>query len=765
MISLIRSSFLRSRFRGGIAALLLASGLTLAGQAAEVRLLAARSAPAIQVIGSPDNDWHIEGSSDLVTWTNLSALDTLLGGDETNAPSRLLETPAEPFRYYRARKTDGLYDTNLLRTVNLTFTQSNWASLLTTARSTEGNVLGMLTLDNGATNTGVGARYKGNSSFTMGGTKKSLNVTVNYTNLTGRLLGYETFNLNNAAGDETIMRESVYFTVMSRYVACPQSTMAQLYINGANWGVYSLTQNGDGDLIKQWFSSNDGDRWRAPNAAGGGGGGGFSSALSALSWQGTNVSSYKSNYELKHTQDTNAAWSRLVHAIDVLNNTPAADLRDKAEDVLAVDRWLWFLALEILFVDDDSYWNKGADYQFYFEPESGLMNPVEHDGNEAFTTATGIDYKLSPVVGASATGGSATLANRPLLYRLLPINELRQRYLAHLRTALEESFQPDRLTPLINHFSALSLAAITVDPKKSYTMTTYNSDLTALKTFVTNRYKFLTNHAELLPRPPSITAVYNPSVKPGPADVPTITAQVKGAGTDGIDSVWLYWRDQTYGRFSVRQMFDDGQHGDGLAGDGLYGGTTTNFAAGAKIHYYVEARSGNATRTAAFSPARAEQDTYSYRVGLASAPATPVVINELMAANTRTLADPQGQFDDWIELRNTTSAEIDLTGHHLSDEPKNPRKWAFPAGTKIPAGGYLLVWADEDGTATPGLHASFKLSASGETVFLTDTDANLNAVLDVVTFPALGSDEAYGRPAADSSVFKVIAPTPGTSNP
>lgn len=747
---------------------LLTSLLALGSHAADVQLLTPRTAPAIRVIGDSDNDWRIQASDDLVTWNTLTALGTLLAGDETNAPTRALGTTTEPFRFYRALKTDGLYDTNLLRTVNLTFTQSNWASLLTTARANDGNVLCQLILDNGATNTGVGARYKGNSSFTMGGTKKSIAVTLSYTNLTGRLMGYESLNLNNAAGDETIMRESVYFTVMSRYVACPQSTMAQLYINGANWGVYSLTQNGDGDLIKQWFPSNDGDRWRAPNAAGmggGGGGGGFSSPLSALSWLGTNVSTYKANYALKHTQDTNAAWTRLVHAIDVLNNTPTAELRDKVEDVLSVDRWLWFLALEILFVDDDSYWNKGADYQFYFEPESGLLNPVEHDGNEAFTTATGIDYKLSPVVGASATGGSATLANRPLLYRLLPINELRQRYLAHLRTALEESFAPDKLTPLINHFSALSLAAITADPKKSYTIATYNTDLTALKTFVTNRYKFLTNHAELLPRPPSVAHVCDPVVKPGPGDVPTITAQVQASGTDGIDSVWLYWRDKTYGRFSKRQMFDDGLHGDAAAGDGLYGGATTNFPAGSKIHYYVEARSGNATQTAVFSPARAEQDTYSYRVGLTSATSTPVVINELMASNTRTIADPQGEFDDWIELHNTTATEVDLTGHYLSDEANNPHKWAFPAGTKIPAGGYLIVWADEDGQATAGLHASFKLSATGETVFLTDTDANLNAVLDSVTFPALDPDTAYGRTAADGTVFKVIVPTPGAANP
>jgi spore coat protein CotH len=57
----------------------------------------------------------------------------------------------------------------------------------------------------------------------------------------------------------------------------------------------------------------------------------------------------------------------------VLNNTPADQLRDKIEDVFAVDRWLWFLAVENLFVDDDSYWNKGADYAFTSSLRAGAF--------------------------------------------------------------------------------------------------------------------------------------------------------------------------------------------------------------------------------------------------------------------------------------------------------------------------------------------------------------------------------------------------------
>ena len=39
-----------------------------------------------------------------------------------------------------------------------------------------------------------------------------------------------------------------------------------------------------------------------------------------------------------------------------------------------------------------------------------------------------------------------------------------------------------------------------------------------------------------------------------------------------------------------------------------------------------------------------------------------VVINELMADNDNTVPDPQGDYDDWLELYNRTDSPIVLTG-------------------------------------------------------------------------------------------------------
>lgn len=718
----------------------------------------------LKVDGDKDDDWWMQTSTNLTSWTTLTNFGTLLSGNETNAPWRSAGNKAATSTYYRAKQTAGLFETNLFRKISLTYTQATataFSNAMHLGRQYETNIyLPSLWLENGATNLHVGARFKGNSSYT--GLRRSINLTFDQVTTNADLMGFETINLNNANLDPTVMREALYFNVMRQYTPCPQGSVCQLFANGTLWSVFCLIQQENGELIKEWFPSNNGDRWRAPNSAGGIN---FSSSNSAfIVFTNANVWAYTNHYWLKSTStNTLTAYQRLTNAIYNLHLTPPATWRDKIEDAWAVDNWLWMLGIEILFVDDDSYWYKGADYGFYYEPESGRIHPVQHDGNEAFFTAAGVDYKLSPITGATGN-------NRPLLYKFLNNNELRQRYLAHMRTVLEENFTPAKLTATIDHLSMLSSNAINLDPRKSSTYAGYLSGITSLKTYVTNRYNWLTRtNADLAWHQPNINSVSGPATTVYATNIPTVTANVTSFVTatnqSGVGSVWLYFRDKPYGKFTVRQMFDDGVHGDGAAGDSLFGAVTTNYPAGNTIHYYVEARATNTAQAARFSPARAENVTWDYSIALTVSTNTSVVINEFLASNTSTLADPQGEFDDWIELRNLTGTNINLTGLYLTDEPANPRKWPFPSGTVIPANGYLLVWADEDGLATPGLHANFKLSGDGEQILLIDIDANNNQVLDSITFGAQTTDVSYGRTAADADVWSTTTPTPEAANP
>ncbi|MDT8302279.1 MAG: lamin tail domain-containing protein, partial [Sedimentisphaerales bacterium] len=144
----------------------------------------------------------------------------------------------------------------------------------------------------------------------------------------------------------------------------------------------------------------------------------------------------------------------------------------------------------------------------------------------------------------------------------------------------------------------------------------------------------------------------------------------------------------------------------------------------------------------------------------------PLVINEFIASNSSSAQDPQGQYDDWIEIHNYGSDAIDIGGFYLTDNLSAPAKWRFPRNipilTTIPPGGYLVIWADND-TEYSGLHTNFKLDAGGEQIALFDYDGS--TLIDSVTFDEQTVDISYGRypDAADNWQF-LTSPSPSSEN-
>ena len=102
--------------------------------------------------------------------------------------------------------------------------------------------------------------------------------------------------------------------------------------------------------------------------------------------------------------------------------------------------------------------------------------------------------------------------------------------------------------------------------------------------------------------------------------------------------------------------------------------------------------------------------------------AQSVVINEYSAANTSGLSTNEGEHPDWIELYNTTSASINLTGYYLSDKIDNPTKWQIPAGVIIGANNHQLFLAsNRDEINFSGIHTNFKLTQTKqEYIILSD---------------------------------------------
>lgn len=123
-----------------------------------------------------------------------------------------------------------------------------------------------------------------------------------------------------------------------------------------------------------------------------------------------------------------------------------------------------------------------------------------------------------------------------------------------------------------------------------------------------------------------------------------------------------------------------------------------------------------------------------------------VYINELMATNATDTTDTAGEFEDWFEIYNPNTYEVNLAGYWLTDNQANPMKYQVPLdrpdSTIIEAGGYLLFFADEQ-QSEGWNHVNFRLSNQGESLTLLSPDGFTQA--DQIEFGVLQTDTSYGR--------------------
>jgi hypothetical protein len=144
-------------------------------------------------------------------------------------------------------------------------------------------------------------------------------------------------------------------------------------------------------------------------------------------------------------------------------------------------------------------------------------------------------------------------------------------------------------------------------------------------------------------------------------------------------------------------------------------------------------------------------------------PGTRLLINEVLASNSMSGVDEMLEADDWIELYNPSDVTIDAAGLYLTDDITNQAKWQIPgaAGSSISPEGHLLIWIDDDENQGT-FHASFNLSAAGESISLFDVDGM--ALIDSVAFGPQTTDASLAR-LPDGGEFRIsAAPTPGASN-
>ncbi len=139
-----------------------------------------------------------------------------------------------------------------------------------------------------------------------------------------------------------------------------------------------------------------------------------------------------------------------------------------------------------------------------------------------------------------------------------------------------------------------------------------------------------------------------------------------------------------------------------------------------------------------------------------------LLINEV-CFSTGQQNDGMNSFD-WIELRNAGAQTIDLSGWGLSDNPAKPRKWQFPQGASIKAGGYLVVMCAEGDTAAADSRGYYRTGyglSAGESITLCTPGGD---VVDRVPVMKQYGEISCGRIEGESGFFYFTQPTIGAYN-
>ncbi len=650
-----------------------------------------------------------------------------------------------------------LYAPNQITLVEISFQESDWDQILKDFYEDGAGERLLASVEiNGVHYDSVGIRYRGGNTYDPSNAKNPMSIKLDYI----KAQDYKDFGvlkLDNGAKDPSWLRQVLSYDIARQYMEAPQANYASVYINGNFHGLYNNVESINSNFTESRFGiKSKNPRFECspsysykdpPQTAPFGCTVGHGSSLEYL---GNGIACYLEHYAIQ----SNTGWEELRDMTFELKNNPG-----NARDVLDLDRFIWMSALNSLLANLDSYLGAGTRNYYIAKSNTGRFVPIPDDMDQSFgrfpwATVDQTDNPQPPLSYYTTFDPFFGAGNdaKPILKTIFDNPTWKRMYTAHLRTMIEEIFAGDWFEQRVEALQNLISGEVLSDASHFYTYNQFLQNLNAtvvdsydgedaygLIPLMNGRVAYLLDLPEFQATPPAISEINIQPENPQPGATATISVSVNNATT-----VMMGFRSDTRDMFELLPMFDDGNHGDGAASDGVYGVQLAIPLGG--IQYYIYAENDQA---GAFLPKRAEFKYFHLNTF------SDVVINEFMASNQTTVTDQNGQYEDWAEFYNNSGSTVDLSGWHLSDNPSKPDKWKFPNGVFLNAGAYLIVWLDDD-TNQDGLHASFKLSAAGEVLLLSKPDLTL---VDKITFGAQTPDISFSRCPNGTGSF---IPTPSS---
>lgn len=604
----------------------------------------------------------------------------------------------------------------------------------------------------------IGFRLRGGTS--RNAKKKSFKISLNSYIKGTKLCGVEKLNLNGDHNDPSIIRSKLCFDLFQK-IGLPAARAAhtQVYINGKFYGLYVSVEQIDENFLARHYADDSGNLWKCLYP-------------SDLQYKDDNATSYSSLmngsspvYELS-TNETKNDWNPLIRLMKMLSKTSDAAFKDSIEAYIDIADILHTFSFNVMVGQWDDYWGNFNNFYLYHEPGKDKMHIIPYDYDNTFSVDWfNVDWsKTNPY-----TFHPLSSAARPLIQKILAVPEYKNLYthfidffrsqvfsLGLWETRIDSLRTQISLAAAADSFRTLDYKFTFADFVNSYSATTYSNQHVkmGLKQYINARNSTIPGTLTYLAAKPEVYAVeYSPKF-PRPTD--SIKVIVSAYGNYSLGSVIIHYKPAGSAAESLFPMtFSPVANTRMVEEADRYIGYIAPIGPSATGTFSIEAKD-IANQSTLFPK------TGGYKIKSSGQNNIGVIINEFLADNKNSLADPAGEHDDWIELYNTSDTAVKLTGRYMTDNPSQLNKWKFATDPlTIGPHQYLLLWCDEQPTQA-GIHTNFKLSKSGEYIAFVDTDGV--TILDSLSFGAQTTDISYGRSPDGSSTWSFMQPTPGAAN-
>ncbi|MBT3621885.1 MAG: hypothetical protein HN535_03960, partial [Flavobacteriales bacterium] len=468
-----------------------------------------------------------------------------------------------------------------VRKIEIFFNEPNWDDSLDLyyAIGAQRLIADSILID-GVMDDSVGVKYKGNSSYNLNNTKNPINIKLDYIKNGQSIDGYNVLKLSNGFRDPSFVREVLSYEMAREYMPSPKATYANVFVDGILIGLYTCIQSIDDDFTNENFYERKGPFFKVDNT--GISVPGCSGPLGILEYYSDTLC-YQRAYEMESTWD----WAKLGGFLDTLNNHFT-----EVENVMDVDRTLWMMAFENLIVGLDGPINSIPHNFYLFQDNNGRFSPLLWDMNMAFGSFT--NGLPNPVTNTDLQELDIFLnsndSSNKLTTQIFSSDRYKRMYVAHMRTILNEQFVNNNYSSRASQLQQLIDADVMADPNTFYSYTdfmdnTSNSvaNIIGISELMNTRASHLQTLSDFTANPPTITSIStNPTIVI-PNNSVSITASISNT-----NYAYLGYRYTFADKFEKLQMFDDGMHGDGTAGDGVYGATINVDARDVQYYFYAE---------------------------------------------------------------------------------------------------------------------------------------------------------------------------------